>query len=145
MSLRHHCASTSEVAQGELLPLDRDGRLWAPFLFNSPLITVSVQQETTPARDSSGPVVLESKDLWFRYQRNTADVLRGLSVVLRSGEAHCILGGNGSGKTTLLSVLAGVKLPYRGRVLLGGKDIRKLAAASCTEKTSRCCRKPLRL
>lgn len=117
-----------EVAQGDCCPLTiRDGRLWLRSLI--PADTVSVQQETTPARDSSGPVVLESKDLWFRYQRNTADVLRGLSVVLRSGEAHCILGGNGSGKTTLLSVLAGVKLPYRGRVLLGGKDIRKLAAA----------------
>lgn len=116
-----------EVAQGDRCPLTiRDGRLWLRSLI--PADTASVQQERIAVRDGSGPVVVESKDLWFRYQRSGADVLRGLSVVLRSGEIHCILGGNGSGKTTLLSVLAGLNSPYRGRVLLGGKDSRRLSA-----------------
>ncbi|HHY30120.1 MAG TPA: ATP-binding cassette domain-containing protein, partial [Syntrophaceticus sp.] len=37
----------------------------------------------------------------------------------------CLLGGNGSGKTTLLSIIAGSNRPYRGRVKIFGKNIRK--------------------
>ena len=73
-----------------------------------------------PKKTASGRVLLEAKELWFRYEKNGADILRGASVSVREGEHFCICGGNGSGKTTLLRVLAGCEKPYRGKISGGG-------------------------
>ncbi len=52
------------------------------------------------------------------------EVLRGISLEVRSGEMTGILGPNGSGKTTLLLALAGV-IPVRsGTIRLAGRNIR---------------------
>lgn len=76
------------------------------------------------------PVVLEAKEAWFRYQRDLPDVLRGVSLQVRQGELFAILGGNGSGKTTLLNLLAGLREPYRGKVLVEGQKTRSFAKGS---------------
>lgn len=68
-------------------------------------------------------IALEMKNVWFRYERDLPDVLRGVTFAAYEGETFCILGGNGTGKTTALSVLAGLNRAYRGRVLIGGKKI----------------------
>lgn len=60
--------------------------------------------------------VVTIKDLWFRYRRHDADVLRGLSFSIGKGEIVTVLGGNGSGKTTLLKIIAGIYRPYQGKV-----------------------------
>lgn len=64
---------------------------------------------------------LELKEVWFRYERELPDVLKGVSIAVYQGEHFCFLGGNGAGKTTLLGVMAGVLKPYRGNVLISGK------------------------
>ena len=69
-------------------------------------------------------IALEMKNVWFRYERDLPDVLRGVTFAAYEGETFCILGGNGTGKTTALSVLAGLNRAYRGRVLIGGKKNR---------------------
>lgn len=68
-------------------------------------------------------VALEMKNVWFRYERDLPDVLRGVTFSVYEGETFCILGGNGTGKTTTLSVLAGLNKAYRGKTLIGGKKI----------------------
>ena len=68
-------------------------------------------------------VVLEAKNLWFRYEKSMPDVLKGLSLKLRSGEIYSILGGNGAGKTTALNVIAGFEKAYKGSVKIYGKKI----------------------
>lgn len=45
-----------------------------------------------------------------------------VAFTLQPGRIHGLLGRNGSGKTTLLSVLAGLRRPSRGRVLVDGED-----------------------
>ena len=45
------------------------------------------------------------------------DLLRDISVTLRSGERVGLLGANGAGKTTLLRILAGELAPSEGRVV----------------------------
>ncbi|HET9252335.1 MAG TPA: ATP-binding cassette domain-containing protein [Candidatus Eisenbacteria bacterium] len=50
-------------------------------------------------------------------------VLRDLEVSFRPGEIHRVLGANGSGKSTLLRLLAGLRAPASGRVLLDGEPI----------------------
>lgn len=61
-------------------------------------------------------LALKAKELWFRWEENGKDILRGAEVHLNRGEILCLLGGNGAGKTTCLKVLAGAKKPYRGKV-----------------------------
>ena len=59
---------------------------------------------------------LSIKDVFFRYERNSADVLKKLNVCFKFGTITSILGGNGSGKTTLLSLISGVYKPYSGKI-----------------------------
>ncbi len=61
--------------------------------------------------------------MWFKYEKDGPDVLRGLSLKAYGGELLAVLGGNGVGKTTALSLVAGINRPYRGRVLLVGAPI----------------------
>ena len=55
------------------------------------------------------------RDGWFRYGRDDAWVMRGLSAAFAAGCIHAIAGGNGCGKSTLLSVLAKTAKLQRGR------------------------------
>ena len=69
-------------------------------------------------------VAIELKNVWFRYERERPDVLRGTTMSVHAGEHYCLLGGNGTGKTTVLNVIAGLKRAYRGQVRIDGKPIR---------------------
>lgn len=53
---------------------------------------------------------------WFRYDRASGWVLRGLDAAFSAGAVHAIVGGNGCGKSTLLSVLAKTVKLQRGRM-----------------------------
>ena len=70
------------------------------------------------------PPVLEAEGLCFRYEKDSPDVLRELSLSVRSGEIFALLGGNGAGKTTLLHLLAGLERPYRGTIRVLGKKMK---------------------
>ena len=77
-----------------------------------------------PAYRHGENVAVELKNVWFRYEKDLPDVLRGTSVQVYAGEIYAVLGGNGTGKTTMLQVIAGVCKAYRGKVLIAGKQIR---------------------
>lgn len=62
-------------------------------------------------------------EVFFRYDAELPDVLKGLTLTAYTGEILAVLGGNGTGKTTTLSVIAGIHSPYRGKVKLMGKPI----------------------
>ncbi|MBQ9968176.1 MAG: ATP-binding cassette domain-containing protein [Oscillospiraceae bacterium] len=64
---------------------------------------------------------LECDDLWFRYEKDSPDVVKGFSLKLKKGELYAILGGNGAGKTTTLKVISGLQTAYRGSVKAEGK------------------------
>ncbi len=74
-----------------------------------------------PARTYPDETVLEAEQLWFRYEQDSPDVVKGFSLKLRKGEFYALLGGNGAGKTTALKVLSGLRKPYRGEVRIQGK------------------------
>lgn len=56
---------------------------------------------------------------WFRYDRASGWVLRGLDAAFSAGAVHAIVGGNGCGKSTMLSVLAKTVKLQRGRMVRG--------------------------
>jgi len=59
----------------------------------------------------------------LRVGYDQADVLSGVSLVVRPGEITCILGVNGAGKTTLIRAILSLTPPRSGRVLHEGDDI----------------------
>lgn len=66
----------------------------------------------------SDKIAFELRDVWFRYEKNSPDVLKGLNLKIYKGEFVTILGGNGTGKSTMLSLVSGVNKAYRGNVLV---------------------------
>src|SRR2546423_1749764 len=68
-------------------------------------------------RSGSSPA-LEVRDLWVELDHGAGprDVLRGIDLVLDSGERVALMGRNGAGKTTLLRAAAGLVTPARGRI-----------------------------
>ncbi|KUO16328.1 ABC transporter permease subunit [Streptomyces dysideae] len=73
---------------------------------------------------------LTARHLHARYGGFTA--LDGVDLDVPPGEVTAIVGPNGAGKSTLFHCLAGTHRPSRGQVLLGGRDVTRLAAHART-------------
>jgi len=65
------------------------------------------------------------RDVWFRYERDLPDVVKGLTLDVHQGEIFALVGGNGTGKSTSMSLIARIRIPYRGKIYLEGKEIGK--------------------
>ena len=65
----------------------------------------------------------------FRYPGRTAPVLSGCAFELRRGDRVLLEGASGSGKSTLGSLLAGLRRPDAGQLLLDGVDQSALGLA----------------
>ena len=70
-------------------------------------------------------MMLEVQDIHTNYGESY--VLQGLSLRLGQGQVVAVLGRNGVGKTTLIRSIIGFTPPRRGRILLHGEDITRLA------------------
>src|ERR1051325_331642 len=57
-----------------------------------------------------------------------SSVLENISFDVGEGEVLVLLGASGSGKTTILRIIAGLEMPYTGKVILHGKDVTELPA-----------------
>lgn len=77
-----------------------------------------VHPETAPC--------IELREIWFRYEKNSPDILKGVSLEAYPGELLCILGGNGTGKSTTLGVISGTKKAYRGKRMANNSRISAL-------------------
>lgn len=62
------------------------------------------------------PVVCSLDEVSFRYERNTGDVLRQVSLDIYANEILMINGSNGCGKSTMLSLIANLYSPYSGKL-----------------------------
>ncbi len=62
--------------------------------------------------------MLEIKNLHKAYGRH--EVLRGVSLAVRPGSIHGLVGANGAGKTTLINCLYGLESGFTGTVGVGG-------------------------
>ena len=66
-------------------------------------------------------VLLAGRDLVMRFGGLAA--VDGVSIELRRGEVHAVIGTNGAGKSTLVHMLSGELVATAGRVTLGADDI----------------------
>ncbi|GAB3407506.1 ABC transporter ATP-binding protein [Flindersiella endophytica] len=62
----------------------------------------------------------------FRYPGSDYEVLSGLDLEIRAGEALALVGVNGAGKSTLVKLLGGVYQPTSGRITVDGVDLASL-------------------
>ena len=122
----------SKVDSSEECPITvRDGRQWLDHICEEkgiePVhrdIVIEKKKDWKEEKDKRKPLI-ECQDVWFRYEKESPDVVKGLNLKIYEGEFYCLLGGNGTGKTTTLSLISRLRKPYRGKILLNGKDIRK--------------------
>ncbi|WP_026122034.1 ATP-binding cassette domain-containing protein [Paraburkholderia kururiensis] len=80
----------------------------------------TMAQATTPG-DSSGDIILALENVSKYFGKVIA--LNGVTLRLKRGEVHCLLGDNGAGKSTLIKTLAGVHAPSAGEYLVDGKPV----------------------
>jgi Fe-S cluster assembly ATP-binding protein len=74
---------------------------------------------------------LEIKNLHVTVdtEQGTKEILRGVDLVINSGETHAIMGPNGSGKSTLAYTIAGHPkyTVTKGEILLDGEDVLEMS------------------
>ena len=104
----------------------REGRTWLSRAFPEVPKVAGLPAET--AEETNGSV-LSLKELWFRYEKDSADVLRGVNMEVPAGKLYAIVGGNGAGKSTTLKAICGICKPYRGKVKVFGKPVEKYKTA----------------
>ena len=100
----------------------RQGRNW---LSNEFPAAPKIKAEPAIAPTEVENPALSLKELWFRYEKDGRDILRGVSADIPAGEIYAILGGNGAGKSTTLKAVCGICRPYRGKIRLFGKPMEK--------------------
>ncbi|MGL4848635.1 MAG: ABC transporter ATP-binding protein [Clostridium sp.] len=69
--------------------------------------------------------IIELRDVCFKYEKNSKQILNSVSLNIGKGEVYCILGGNGTGKSTTLGIIANYLKPNKGKVVIDGKNIKK--------------------
>lgn len=68
-----------------------------------------------------GDVILDIQEVSKRFAGVVA--LDAVSLAVRAGEVHALVGENGAGKSTLIKVLTGVYQPDHGRILYRGEPV----------------------
>ena len=104
----------------------REGRTWLSKTYPEPKVST---MPTVELDDEIENPALSLKELWFRYEKDSPDVLRGVSAEVPVGSLYAIVGGNGAGKSTTLKAVCGICKPYRGKVKVFGKPVEKYTAA----------------
>lgn len=98
----------------------REGQRWLSnqqYNFSSSHILPTISQTKTN-------IVLEAKDIAFRYEKNGMDIVHHFNLQVKEQEFITIIGGNGTGKSTVLAILSGLQKPYHGKVFLFNKAIK---------------------
>lgn len=110
----------SSVESSHFCPVSvREGREWISQL-NITDTRITKDKEIDTPKDK----IIEIKDVYFRYDKNSDDVIKNLNLSIYKGEIFSILGANGSGKSTLLSLISGINTPHRGKILIDGENIK---------------------
>ena len=80
----------------------------------------ALARRKAPAEDAALPFLV-AEEVAKSY--GGAQALKSVSIALRTGEVHGLVGANGAGKSTLIRVLAGLAQPDRGLIRLDGRPV----------------------
>lgn len=98
----------------------REGRNFIREEYDNRITRIERKQEAI-----IGEIAMRMKEVCFRYEKDTPDVLENVELTVYKGEILSLLGGNGAGKTTLLSVISGANIAYKGKIEIFGKRLKK--------------------
>ena len=112
-------------AEGDCPLTVREGRTWLSKTCPAPKVNSLPIEELPEGKD----IALSLQNLWFRYEKDSPDVLRGVTAEVPVGSLYAIVGGNGAGKSTMLKAVCGICKPYRGSVKVFGKPVAKYKSA----------------
>ncbi len=70
--------------------------------------------------------MIKFKNVGFKYEENTANILQDVNFELKSGSYHFLSGPSGAGKTSLMSLMYLGKMPTMGEITMFGKITTKL-------------------
>lgn len=102
----------------------RESREWISKMFEDKQIQYDTI-DSIEIDDEDTDTILELKEVWHRYDKYSNDVLKGINLKIEKGKIHAIVGGNGTGKSTMMKTICGICKPYRGKIMILGKDIKK--------------------
>lgn len=104
----------------------REGAEWLDRLFDGVTVKqTKVDKGEKYIEENVKDPAVELQELWFRYEKDSPDILKGVSLKVPRNSLFAIVGGNGTGKSTTLKAISGICKPYRGKVLINGKKIEK--------------------
>jgi subfamily B ATP-binding cassette protein HlyB/CyaB len=124
-------------AQHVAEPVLRLSQLWNDFQ----QVGISMQRLgdilNTPVESGSAQVVLprikgkvEIREVYFRYQVDSPDVLNNVCLSIAAGEVVGVVGRSGSGKSTLTKLVQRLQVPRQGRVMIDDVDLSTVDSAS---------------
>lgn len=85
-------------------------------------VSQTVQNEDLTRHDEQNDYVIEMRHITKEFPGIIAN--DDITLQLRRGEIHALLGENGAGKSTLMSVLFGLYQPEKGEILKDGKVVK---------------------
>ncbi|WP_147076596.1 type I secretion system permease/ATPase [Methylobacterium haplocladii] len=118
-------------------PILRLSQLWQDFqqvkvsierlgdVLNAPVETRATAQAHLPP--AAGRLTV--RNVFFRYQQGTPEVLRDVSIDIPAGQVIGIVGPSGSGKSTFTKLLQRLYVPEKGQVLVDGIDVAQVDPA----------------
>ncbi|MCR5629541.1 ECF transporter S component [Eubacterium sp.] len=78
------------------------------------------------SKNDNAENAIELKHVYYKYNKDSDFVLEDFALTVKEGEVYTIMGGNGCGKSTTLSIISKLINPNDGKVILFGKDIKKI-------------------
>ena len=92
------------------------------FMAERPTVTPSIDPPRIPG---DSPHTIELRHVSFAYPGGRGNVIKDVSMTLRTGDTLVLVGLNGAGKTTLIKLLTRLYDPTEGEILLDGHDLRE--------------------
>ena len=97
-------------------------RQTAPVFHAARRARIEIDPSDLPTAAGAEPASLLATELRYTHAGRQEPVLRGCSLTIERGERVRLEGASGGGKSTLASLLAGLRMPQSGLLLLGGLD-----------------------
>ena len=92
----------------------KEARIWFEQNYESAVLPDREEEKIERKQTSSQDLSL--KNISFRYEKKSPDVLKETKGRFAANTISCLVGGNGSGKTTLLRLMARQFRPYHGKM-----------------------------
>ena len=123
--LYHQGMVAMAAAEGVFALLDRPVTIHDSATERSPALSASSVDGRSPQASALAPEV-RFEGVTFGYEGGRREALHDVSFTLRGGETLGMVGPSGAGKSTVVWLILRFVDPQRGRVLIGGRDIKEL-------------------